>query len=41
MLTASAVVGSETATELFEAAYDEHGRRMAQLYQELGKDTKS
>ena len=38
VLTASAVVGSEKAIELFEAAYDEHGRRMAQLYLELGKD---
>ena len=38
VLTASAVVGSEKATELFEAAYDEHGRSMAQLYLELGKE---
>ena len=30
------VVGSEKASELFEAAYDEHGRRMSRLYQELG-----
>jgi uncharacterized phosphosugar-binding protein len=36
VLTASAVVGSEKASELFEAAYDEHGRRMSRLYQELG-----
>ena len=37
VLTASAVVGSEKATALFEAAYDEHGRRIAQLYADLGK----
>lgn len=36
VLTASAVVGSEKASELFEAAYDEHGRRMSRRYQELG-----
>ncbi len=29
VLTAGALVGSEKATALFEAAYDEHGRRMA------------
>lgn len=29
VLTAGALVGSERATALFEAAYDEHGRRMA------------
>ena len=36
VLTASAVVGSERAAEIFEAAYDEHGRRMSQLYAHLG-----
>jgi uncharacterized phosphosugar-binding protein len=36
VLTAGAVVGSQRATELFEAAYDEHGRRLARLYQNLG-----
>ncbi len=41
VLTASAVLGSEKATELFEAAYDEHGRRMSRLYQNLGKNTHS
>ena len=25
--------------ELFEAAYDEHARRMARLYQNLGKES--
>jgi uncharacterized phosphosugar-binding protein len=36
VLTAGAVVGSARATELFEAAYDEHARRLAVLYQNLG-----
>lgn len=36
VLTAGAVVGRERATALFEAAYDEHARRMAKLYENLG-----
>lgn len=36
VLTAKAVVGAERATELFESAYDEHGRRLARLYANLG-----
>ncbi len=36
VLTASALVGAETATSLFEAAYDEHARRLARLYENLG-----
>lgn len=36
VLTAGAVVGSARATELFEAAYDEHARRLARLYEHLG-----
>lgn len=32
VLTASAIVGPERATALFESAYDEHGRRVAPLY---------
>jgi uncharacterized phosphosugar-binding protein len=36
VLTAGAVVGAEKAAELFEAAYDEHARRLAQYYQDLG-----
>lgn len=35
-LTAGSVVGAERAAEIFEAAYDEHGRRVAQLYAPLG-----
>jgi uncharacterized phosphosugar-binding protein len=37
VLTAGAVVGSEKATALFEAAYDDHARRLAKLYQHLGE----
>ena len=36
VLTAGTLVGSERATELFEAAYDEHARRLAKLYENLG-----
>ena len=38
VLTAGAVVGQERATALFEAAYDEHARRMARLYENLGEE---
>ncbi|MEO8495694.1 MAG: SIS domain-containing protein [Planctomycetota bacterium] len=37
VLTSGAVVGRERATELFEAAYDEHGRRVARLLTEAGQ----
>ena len=36
VLTASALVGKERATALFEAAYDEHARRLAKLYEKVG-----
>jgi uncharacterized phosphosugar-binding protein len=36
VLTASAIVGQERATELFESAYDEHARRLAKLYETIG-----
>lgn len=36
VLTAAVLVGRERATALFEAAYDEHGRRLAKLYENLG-----
>ncbi|RYD71539.1 MAG: sugar isomerase domain-containing protein, partial [Verrucomicrobiaceae bacterium] len=36
VLTAGAVCGPERAVELFEAAYDEHARRLAKLYEKLG-----
>ena len=32
VLTAPALAGAQRATELFEAAYDEHARRLARLY---------
>lgn len=37
VLTAGAVVGRARATEIFEAAYDEHARRLAKLYENLGR----
>ncbi|MFN8355383.1 MAG: SIS domain-containing protein [Spirosomataceae bacterium] len=36
VLTAGAIVGTQRATELFEAAYDEHAHRLAKLYQQVG-----
>lgn len=36
VLSAGAIVGSERAAEIFEAAYDEHGRRLAKLFASLG-----
>jgi uncharacterized phosphosugar-binding protein len=36
VLTAAAIVGTDQATALFESAYDEHARRLAQLYAKLG-----
>ena len=36
VLSAAAVVGPDKARELFEAAYDEHARRLAKLYANLG-----
>jgi uncharacterized phosphosugar-binding protein len=36
VLTAGAVIGKAKATALFEAAYDEHARRLARLYENLG-----
>ena len=42
VLTAGAIVGREKAELLFEAAYDEHARRLSKLYQHAGgqSDTK-
>jgi uncharacterized phosphosugar-binding protein len=37
VLTAPSIVGAEKATALFEAAYDEHAHRMAELYKNAGK----
>ncbi len=36
VLTAGVIVGAERATALFEAAYDEHARRLARLYEGIG-----
>src|SRR5579859_1366978 len=36
VLTAAAIIGAEKATALFEAAYDEHARRLAKLYERIG-----
>lgn len=36
VLTAGCVIGNEKATELFEAAYDEHAHRLAKLYEKVG-----
>jgi predicted NBD/HSP70 family sugar kinase/uncharacterized phosphosugar-binding protein len=38
VLTAAALVGAERSEALFEAAYDEHARRLARLYATLGDD---
>ena len=36
VLSGAAIVGAERATALFESAYDEHARRLAKLYANLG-----
>lgn len=36
VLAAAAVLGTERATEIFEAAYDEHAHRLARLYADAG-----
>ena len=38
VLTAPALVGAEESSRLFEAAYDEHARRLARLYANLGAE---
>ncbi len=35
-LAAGVLVGNERATEIFEAAYDEHAHRIAKMYQKVG-----
>ena len=37
ILTAGCVIGDEKAAAIFEAAYDEHAHRMAELYKNAGK----
>jgi hypothetical protein len=36
VLSGASIVGAARAAEIFEAAYDEHSRRLAQLYAEAG-----
>jgi uncharacterized phosphosugar-binding protein len=36
VLTAGVLVGTQRATELFEAAYDEHAHRIAKMYKNVG-----
>jgi uncharacterized phosphosugar-binding protein len=36
VLTAGAVIGAEKATEIFQAAYDEHAHRISKLYKNVG-----
>ncbi len=36
VLTAGAIAGADRAATIFEAAYDEHGRRLARYYANLG-----
>jgi Uncharacterized protein containing SIS (Sugar ISomerase) phosphosugar binding domain len=38
VLTATALVGEQKAKDLFEAAYDEHAHRMADVYRNTGKN---
>lgn len=40
VLSSGRVIGDDKAAELFEAAYDEHARLMAKLYQHIGEDMK-
>ena len=37
VLTAASVLGEQKAKEIFEAAYDEHAHRMAELYKNAGR----
>ena len=36
VLTAAALIGAEKATEIFQAAYDEHAHRISRLYKKVG-----
>jgi uncharacterized phosphosugar-binding protein len=38
VLTGSVLVGAARSEELFQSAYDEHGRRLAKLYAHLGEE---
>ena len=41
VLTAGAIVGAQKAKDLFEAAYDEHAHRLANLYMDSGRDSRN
>jgi uncharacterized phosphosugar-binding protein len=41
VLSAPAIVGAASSSEIFEAAYDEHARRLARLYAGLGRPLES
>jgi uncharacterized phosphosugar-binding protein len=41
VLTAAAIIGEKRSNEIFEAAYDEHAHRLAQLYANAGNSGKS
>jgi uncharacterized phosphosugar-binding protein len=36
VLTAGAIIGAEKATEIFQAAYDEHAHRISKMYKKVG-----
>jgi hypothetical protein len=36
VLASGAIVGAQRAAEIFEAAYDDHAHRLAQLYAHVG-----
>jgi uncharacterized phosphosugar-binding protein len=36
VLTAGAVIGAEKATQIFQAAYDEHAHRISRMYRKVG-----
>jgi uncharacterized phosphosugar-binding protein len=38
VLTAAVIAGEDRAKQLFESAYDEHARRLAELYKNVGKE---
>ena len=40
VLTAASIVGEAKAKQLFEAAYDEHAHRLAELYKDVGTERK-
>ena len=37
VLTAACIIGNKKAAELFEAAYDEHSHRMADVFKNAGE----